>query len=90
MLGPLQHCLQATSAMERYWRQVPEVVAPRDKETTPRAILRVEGGTVIYGVHLNSSGLGFCRAENASAALPFQDLVHLHVIREAHHVLLGK
>ncbi|TSD82826.1 hypothetical protein FFK22_041060 [Mycobacterium sp. KBS0706] len=29
----------------------------------PRGILRVEleGGVVVYGVHLNSSGLGFCR-----------------------------
>jgi hypothetical protein len=46
---------------------VPPEVALRDKETIPRAILRVEmeGGIVVYGVHLNSSGLGFCRVEDA-------------------------
>ncbi|MFZ0854885.1 MAG: endonuclease/exonuclease/phosphatase family protein [Hyphomicrobiaceae bacterium] len=46
---------------------VPAAVALRGKETIPRAILRVEieGGIVIYGVHLNSSGLGFCRIEDA-------------------------
>jgi hypothetical protein len=32
----------------------------------PRAVLRVElqGGIVMYGVHLNSSGLGFCRLDD--------------------------
>ena len=27
--------------------------------------MEIEGGTVIYGVHLNSSGLGFCRVDDA-------------------------
>jgi endonuclease/exonuclease/phosphatase family metal-dependent hydrolase len=46
---------------------VPPETALREGETIPRAILRVEleGGTVIYGVHLNSSGLGFCRLDDA-------------------------
>lgn len=47
--------------------KVPPDVALREKETIPRAILRVEleGGIVVYGVHLNSSGLGFCRLDDA-------------------------
>jgi hypothetical protein len=43
------------------------VVAGIDAEANvPRAVLRVEleGGTVIYGVHFNSSGLGFCRLDD--------------------------
>ena len=47
--------------------KVPPEVALREKETIPRAVLRVEldGGIVVYGVHLNSSGLGFCRVDDA-------------------------
>ena len=46
---------------------VPASVALPTNEIIPRAILRVEleGSVVIYGVHLNSSGLGFCRLEDA-------------------------
>jgi len=46
---------------------VPSAVALPPDEPIPRAILRVEieGNTVIYGVHLNSSGLGFCRLDDA-------------------------
>ena len=46
---------------------VPASVALPSNEIIPRAILRVEleGGIVVYGVHLNSSGLGFCRLEDA-------------------------
>ena len=46
---------------------VPAAVALPPNEPIPRAILRVEieGNTVIYGVHLNSSGLGFCRLDDA-------------------------
>ena len=52
--------------------QVMEVIIPTPvslpgRETIPRAILRVEieGDVIIYGVHLNSSGLGFCRLQDA-------------------------
>ena len=46
---------------------VPAVVALPPSELIPRAILRVEieGNMVIYGVHFNSSGLGFCRLGDA-------------------------
>lgn len=47
--------------------KVPPETSLRQGETIPRAILRVEleGGTVVYGVHFNSSGLGFCRLDDA-------------------------
>jgi len=42
----------------------PEVGVPADI-FIPRSVLRVEleGDVVVYGVHLNSSGLGFCRTD---------------------------
>lgn len=43
---------------------IPDVITKDNKENPSRGILRVElaNGTVIYGVHLKSSGLGVCRA----------------------------
>jgi hypothetical protein len=45
---------------------IPAEVGAAREAFVPRSVLRVElaGGTVVYGVHLNSSGLGFCRLEN--------------------------
>jgi len=45
---------------------IPAEVGVAADEFVPRAILRVEldGGVVVYGVHLNSSGLGFCRLDD--------------------------
>ncbi len=45
---------------------IPTEVGTASTEFVPRAMLRVEleGGMVIYGVHLNSSGLGFCRLDD--------------------------
>ncbi len=45
---------------------VPVVSGIDDQANVPRAVLRLElqGGVVVYGVHLNSSGLGFCRLDD--------------------------
>src|SRR5262249_27857245 len=45
---------------------VPSVNGIDTQANVPRAVLRVElqGGIVMYGVHLNSSGLGFCRLDD--------------------------
>lgn len=46
---------------------IPSVDGIKPDEFVPRAILRIEleGDTVIYAVHLNSSGLSFCRLGDA-------------------------
>jgi hypothetical protein len=45
---------------------VPVVAGIDTEANVPRAVLRVEleGGRVVYGVHLNSSGLSFCRLDD--------------------------
>jgi len=46
--------------------QPPQTLGAAADEFIPRSILRVAlaGGRIVYGVHLNSSGIGFCRTSD--------------------------